>query len=161
MKKHHSKIETPLPIYSHWTEEIENIKEIQFPTECVVLFLCADFSKIPGSDLVDIAKFLMLKGVHYICCWGKECEKGHDCFDEANVILQVDENFERHVMSTWHSDESLDEALWFCIFNATPDDEFWEKCSTFIVGVGQAIASNKMSELLDDIESLNERVINT
>jgi hypothetical protein len=161
MKKHHSRIETPLPVYSDWIEKIEDLEGIQFPSQCVVLFLAADFTQISGADLVDLAKSLILKGVHYICCWGEESEFGHDCFEQANVILQVDDGFERHVMSTWHADESLEEALWFCIFNAAPDDEYWKICSTLAVGIGQSIGSNQLKELLDDIDSLNERIVNT
>ena len=161
MKKHHPSIDTPLPIYSHWIDEIENLNKIQFPSECVVLLLCADFSKASGQLLVDIANQLILKGVHYICCWGDECEKGHDCFDEANVILQIDDGFERLVMSTWHSNETLDEALWFCIFNAKPEDKFWDKCSTLVVSVGDHVPINAIPDLLDDIKSLDERIISS
>ncbi len=161
MKKHIPTIETPLPIYSHWVDEVGKINEIKFPTECVALFLSAYFSKISGSGLVDIAKVAILKGIHYICCWGNECEKAHDCFDEANVILQVDEGFERHVFSTWHANETIDEALWFCIFNATPEDEYWPKCSTLVLGIGKHVSPNLLPKLCDNIEELNERVINT
>lgn len=161
MKKHHSKIETPLPIYSDWIEKIDKLNEIEFPSEGVVLFLAADFSEISGSELVELAMLQISKGVHYICCWGSNCELGHDCFDQANVKLQIDKNFERHVMSTWHADESLEEALWFCIFNATPDDAFWETCSTLIVGVGNAVTANALQALLDDIDGLNEIIVNT
>ncbi len=123
--------------------------------------MAADFSEISGAELVELAKLQIAKGVHYICCWGPNCEIGHDCFDEANVILQINENFERHVMSTWHANESLEEALWFCIFNAIPDDEFLEICSTFIVGIGKAVTPEVLQSLLDDIHGLNKTIINT
>ncbi len=124
MKHHLTASKTPLPIYTEWVADIKATLEIEFPTEYVVLFWAADFRLIAGSEIVDLAKSLLFKGIHYVCCWGPECEKAHDCFDEAKVILEIDNGFERHVMTTWHSDESLDEALWFCIYNATPEDEF-------------------------------------
>jgi hypothetical protein len=161
MKKHTPTIQTPLPIYSHWIDELGKINEIQFPTECVALFLSADFSIVSGSKLVNIARVLISKGTHYICCWGNDCEKAHDCFDEANVILQVDKGFERHDFSTWHAKETIDEALWFCIFCATPEDQFWPKCSTLVLGVGEHFSQSLLPALCDNVEALNERVINS
>ena len=161
MKKHNPTIKTPLPIFSNWVKGFEDLIEIQFPSEFIVLFLCADFSEIEGSKMIEVAKQLILKGVHYVCCWGKECEFAHDCFDEANVYLEIDDGFKRHVMSTWHSNESIDEALWFSIFNAIPEDEYLSKCSTYAVGVGEFISSNILIGLCNNIEDLNERIINT
>ncbi len=161
MKKHNSEIETPLPIYSDWIEKIKKLDEIEFPSERVVLFLAADFSKISSMKLVELAKLQIAKGVHYVCCWGPDCEVAHDCFDEANIILQLDENFERNVMSTWHANESLEEALWFCIFNAKPEDEFLETYSTFVVGIGETATRKALESLLDDIYGLNEMITNS
>ena len=31
-------------------------------------------------------------------------------------------------MSTWHDDEPLAEAIWFMLFNAYPDDAFFDDC---------------------------------
>jgi hypothetical protein len=58
-------------------------------------------------------------GCGYICAWGQGCELVHDLFDQAALDV------ERFVMSTWHKDEPLSDALYFCLVNAFPDeDEF-------------------------------------
>lgn len=55
-------------------------------------------------------------GCGYVCAWGHGCELVHDLFDQA--ALQV----ERFVMSTWHTNEPLHDALYECL-NAFPDDD--------------------------------------
>lgn len=161
MKRHYSAIKTFFPVFPFWVEKIEDIKTIQFPTECVVLFIAADFSKLSEADLVNIAKALILKGLHYICCWGNECSFAHFCFDFANINLEIEEGFKRHIPSTSHNDKSIEESLWDCLFTAFPDEEYWDKCSTVVVGVGQEVSYSKLSKILDDIDQLNEMITNT
>lgn len=74
----------------------------------------------------SIAQWLVEGGCLYAIAWGLECEKWHDAVDWA--VLETfnyghipDEKF---VMTTWHSDEPMSEALWFagnCAFH--PDVE--------------------------------------
>jgi len=53
----------------------------------------------------------------YICAWGAGCEFVHDLFDLAST------DAERFVMSSWHNDEALAEALWFALCDAWPDED--------------------------------------
>lgn len=51
----------------------------------------------------------------YVVAWGVECEEWHDTVDWA--VLEVfdfgDIPDDKFVMTTWHDDEPLSEALWF------------------------------------------------
>ena len=68
------------------------------------------------------ARWLVDGGCLYAVAWGRECEKWHDAVDWA--VLETfdygdipDDNF---VMTTWHAEERLSEALWFagnCAFH--------------------------------------------
>ena len=68
------------------------------------------------------ARWLVDGGCLYAVAWGRECEKWHDAVDWA--VLETfdygdipDDNF---VMTTWHAEEQLSEALWFagnCAFH--------------------------------------------
>lgn len=72
------------------------------------------------------ARWLVKGGCLYVVAWGVECEKWHDAVDRA--VLETfdfgDIPDDKFVMTTWHSDEPLSEALWFagnCAFH--PDVE--------------------------------------
>lgn len=72
------------------------------------------------------ARWLVNGGCLYVVAWGVECEKWHDAVDRA--VLETfdfgDIPDDKFVMTTWHSDEPLSEALWFagnCAFH--PDVE--------------------------------------
>lgn len=60
-------------------------------------------------------------------------------------------------MSTWHNDEAFEEALWFCLYNAYPEDEVWEKTSIVVVSVSNLVSPQQLG-LLNDIGSLNNAV---
>jgi hypothetical protein len=55
-----------------------------------------------------------------VCAWGPDCERVHDIVDEERDARNP--NGPGVVMTTWHEDESLTEALWFVLAATTPDD---------------------------------------
>jgi hypothetical protein len=60
----------------------------------------------------------------------------HDSFDFAD--LEFDPQGKRGViMTTWHDDEPLSEAVWYFLSAAFPDDSYQKTCLDWIVaGVG-------------------------
>ena len=83
------------------------------------------------SDVVirAVANKLLRAGCVYICCWGPDCSRVHDCFDTVELMLRPDGPW---AMSTWHKDEPLCEALWFLLACAAPDDAFFGGCRASI-----------------------------
>ena len=63
----------------------------------------------------SIAQWLVNGGCLYAIAWGTECEEWHDAVDWA--VLETfdygDIPDDKFVMTTWHTDELLSEALWF------------------------------------------------
>lgn len=55
----------------------------------------------------------------YVCAWGPGCERVHDIVDEERDGGSEDN---RVLMTTWHANESLADALWFVLTCAIPDD---------------------------------------
>ena len=62
-----------------------------------------------------IAAWLVKSGCLYVVAWGVECEEWHDTVDWTNL-----ERFDfgdipddKFIMTTWHANEPLSEALWF------------------------------------------------
>ncbi len=100
------------------------------------LFIAADASKISNERIRAVAKLLIGRGLAYLCTWGPDCERVHDSFDFAD--LEFDPQGTRAViMTTWHDDESLSEAIWFFVSAAFPDESYEKTCLEWIVaGVG-------------------------
>jgi hypothetical protein len=65
------------------------------------------------------------------------------------------------VMTTWHSNESFEEALWFCLSDAEPYHGYQPTSVIVAVGVGDLVSSNTLSSICDDIEGLNNKIIYT
>ncbi len=55
------------------------------------------------------------QGMAYFSTWGPDCERLHDIMDETVVAWEVIEENPAplFIMTTWHCNEDLDEALWF------------------------------------------------
>jgi hypothetical protein len=88
--------------------------EFAEPRPYFVLFLAVDAMDVPDPVLTAFARKTLARGAAYICAWGPGCERVHDVFDA--------ERGESSVITTWHDDESLDQALWFALFVAFPDE---------------------------------------
>jgi hypothetical protein len=65
-----------------------------------------------------VSDWLVRSGCRYLMAWGHKCSEWHDCVDYANLAMYdfgeiPDDGF---VVTTWHEDEPLREAFWFCGF---------------------------------------------
>ncbi len=80
-------------------------------------FRCVIISETPCDDhwRNAVADALMAGACLYAICWGVDCSDWHDAVDSALLRAfdfgEVPD--ERHIMTTWHDKEPLDEALWF------------------------------------------------
>lgn len=101
------------------------------------------------------------KGVAYICTWGEGCERMHDIFDETVVWQEVSKNKEIPcIVTTWHTNDSLDEALWFALNNTHPDDFYFETCkSVLVTAVENKDFDKHLRLLLSDIEKFNKDIL--
>ena len=87
------------------------------------LFIATE--RMPEADDVSaLADHVISRGVFYVSCWGEGCEFVHDLFDEEDLRLHPPVEGQKYavVMTTWHDDESLAEALEFFWIAACPDD---------------------------------------
>ncbi|MFT7561144.1 MAG: hypothetical protein ACI93R_003069 [Flavobacteriales bacterium] len=158
MNQHKIKDETiAFPVYSLELEHFSELSEVSFPSEYFVLLLAADYSALAEKEISDVSLLLIDRGLKYILCWGNDCEKAHDAFDLGNILWEEENATENHVMSTWHNDESFEEALRFCLYNALLGDEFRNKTNIVVVSVSNAVTNQKLG-FLNDICSLHNAV---
>ena len=111
MKKHASISKYNYPVYSDAVQRVEDLLEIDFPSEKVILFLAGDYSNIDSQLIAEIGKGLIAKELVYVCTWGPDCEKAHDAFDRGSYKYEKETQKEFHLMTSWHEKDTLEEAL--------------------------------------------------
>ena len=92
-------------------------------------FLALDATSIGDEQIRRTAKLLIEKGIAYFCVWGPDCERVHDLFDLERLPK---EPRDRVVMTTWHSKDSLSEALWFFEYCVEPAEGFAADCRDWV-----------------------------
>ena len=73
-----------------------------------ILLIC------PVSDLTSLERSIELwieSGVELVSAWGMGCEKVHDRIDE--IVIGDGTDTSRFLMTSWHANETLDEAKEF------------------------------------------------
>jgi hypothetical protein len=144
----------PFPVFSTEVDSWQEIERLEIPTKYYVMLLLADYSAIDSEEMAKLAKRLITKGLRYVCCWGPESTLGDTGFDIGNILWEEENSVELHLMTTWH-DEPLAEAVWFWLYNGTPDDEYWSNCSAVVVNVSQTAPERDLDRMLCDIDYLN------
>jgi hypothetical protein len=110
-----------------YLDDIQLALDTVSPNYC--LFLAVEATSISDEELRKTAKLLLEQGIAYFCVWGPDCERVHDQFDLERM---PNESKGRVVMTTWHSKESLSEALWFFANCVAPDDGFEADCTEWV-----------------------------
>jgi hypothetical protein len=109
---------------------------LTLPSRYFVCLLAWESTSRSDTEILEFMRTLVKAGCVYLCSWGPGCERVHDLFDEADLERSSEGPF---AMSTWHADEPLAEAVWFALFNAYPDDAFFDGCaSTIGITIGSA-----------------------
>lgn len=88
-----------------------------------------------GSEVIElVARRAFDAGCAYVCAWGPDCERVHDRFDL--VAIQPSDDAKRElVMTTWHADQPLRDAVFFAVWAAYPDDAFGGPCRSVLAVV--------------------------
>ena len=122
-------------------------------------FLAWDARNTDTANIAALARALFARGVAYVCAWGPGCERVHDIFDEVELELEGQRPPESVVMTTWHNDESLEEALWFFVYSSYPDPAYEHSCTTGIAAViGREDWAIRVDAYLSDLNSLKAEV---
>jgi hypothetical protein len=120
---------------------------------------------IANNNEVDVGEYsrkansLIKSGLAYICAWGNGCERIHDIFDEENVYIEIEEKLttddENVIMTTWHQNEFIEEALYFFLFNTSPTEKYSSECKTALVLlIGISEETNKIKMYLENQDLL-------
>ena len=156
MVKEYTNLEKKLsfPVYLCEVDGWDELINFSAKTDNFVLLLLADFSRKTIEEIASVAKRLIDNGLKHICCWGPENTLGHMGFDLGNIEWEEENENSLHVTSTCH-DEPLAEAVWYCLYCANPDDEYWTSCSKIIMNVNGRVSASELDRLLSNIDHLN------
>lgn len=117
-----------------------------------VLLLAIDGSALEDERMSLIAQNLLSRGLVYVCVWGPDCERVHDLFDEES--RDPDQTDQSIVMTTWHPDESLSEAVFFFDSCAYPSAAYEADCRDWVaIAVGNQSWGEEIRSIL--IRGLN------
>jgi hypothetical protein len=121
-----------------------------------VAFVALDATRYRGEELCAFARTMLDQGCVYACAWGPDSGRVEDCFDEEDVAADMaGQPYASVVMTTAHQGESLDEALWFSIFVASPADA----PARAVIALSEAKWLDQIRARLADSERLRADVI--
>ena len=107
--------------------------DLRVISDSFVLGIAANTSTLTGPALVDMATQLLRRGASYVCCWGPDCSRLHDCFDESDSAVHGSSTDDRILMTTWHESESLEEMIWFALNSTVPAPHYFAHTRAVVI----------------------------
>lgn len=112
------------------SESLQWPAALKIPSKRFRLFVAADVRDIEVQVLADFGAMALKNGMVYFCAWGPDCERFHDIVDELIVADDLGQHLfagpspHDKVMTSWHVNETLPEAVEFFKNWARPDGGF-------------------------------------
>ncbi len=143
--------------------EVATSSEVLAATQSVTphfaTFLAWDTTSIEAGEIARLATLLHNRGLAYLCAFGPGCERVHDIFDEVEIELQAARPSDSVIMTTWHEDETLEDALWFFVNNSFPDAAYEDTCRIGIaMTIGNSHWAKQVASYLQNLSTLNAAV---
>ena len=112
---------------------------------------------VPDDSILEGAKKLVSGGLACLCAWGPDCERVHDLFDDAALEVGAALSGDDTIMTTWHSDESLEEALRFFVEDAFVTSGFEGTCKDWIIApISNPVWERLIQSKIGQINSTSE-----
>lgn len=112
-----------------------------------VVFACDP--KITPEQQANISEQLVERDCRYMLAWGFNAISWDTSVDIA--FINTDPDFsppeDRHVMTTWHDDESIDDVVWFALTNTNFDFHEFHNYLAVVIGRNQAIESEVVASI--------------
>ncbi len=120
--------------------------------EGFALFLALDTPTISTDVIGELAGWCIEHGLFAVSVWGSHCERAHDIFDEVDVQLGLaerDTGFDGRrpvVMTSWHADESVEDALDFFWSCSIPDQGMTPGPCRIALAVGDPVVEDRIRD---------------
>jgi hypothetical protein len=135
-----------------WPEDVALARSKHF-----VLFLAMDAEDVSDEEVAALARKALDQGMVYVSAWGKGAERVHDVFEEASADWDPDSDADTAILSEWHEEEPLSEALRFSVASAVPASAYEKGCrATLAVTIGNPDWAESVREWLEDPAKLDK-----
>lgn len=145
-------------LHTAFAPDFKTLAELQLPSSRTILLIAADATGVPAETIGLTAERLLASGLCYVCTWGPDCERVHDIFDEIHVG-DGSRDSDTEFMSTWHDAESLDDALWFFLHNATIPAGSTDFVAAVAVSIGNRECYAEIERALSDPSTFVKRCL--
>ena len=90
-----------------------------FVTGCryFVAMLVWNARNLSVDDISTAARKLIDNGCAYVCCWGDDCDRVHDIFDQELIECELNGVSHGRIMTTWHTDDTIEEFIEFSLLH--------------------------------------------
>jgi hypothetical protein len=130
---------------------------VRLATSRFVCLVVWDAAAAADDAVRQVAKWLVNMGAVYVCCWGSDCERVHDAVDTEDISRNP--SCDRVIMTTWHDKVPLDEAIYFALNTAWPDEGYAEGCgSTLAVCIGNETWAASVRSAFSDPRGFSNRL---
>ena len=135
---------------SNWPQQLDE------PVGPFVVFTAFETESSDLAVLGRFARTLLDQGCVYACAWGPGSGHVEFAFDLALVDAEIaGRPYNHDVGTTSHEDESLDDALWFAMFNAYPSDAV----PRALLAVSEEAWAGEIESRLANVEPWTARVM--
>jgi hypothetical protein len=120
------------------------------------LLLACNAEQVASGVIAEVAERALASGAVSILAWGPGCERVHDIFDAVYAPSVLDQPDCQVVITTWHANESLDEALWYFVDVAGLVEP---AADWLVVAVGHHDWTDQIRQRLSDLSGLRASVL--
>ena len=110
----------------------ESIGNDTFPKRPFICGVVLNDPKWPATAMSTLIYGLMERGAVYLAFWGLRCEEAHDIADHMREPF-TPTGTDDVVMTTWHTDESLVDYLWYLAFAACPTPGYYTDDRRYLI----------------------------
>jgi len=134
-------------------------EDLQLGSRYFLCLLAIDARASSDGDVLTLARWLLRLGAVFVCTWGPDCERVHDLVDQVDMELNPSSTVDSVVLTTWHADEPLSEALWFLLNAASPAENYLGDCrSALVITMGSSSWPGEVRSALSPPEDHDERL---
>ena len=109
--------------------------------------------RVAQLSQVETARAWVNAGVCYVCAWGPNSPEIEETFDYASFLPELGDPLPFTLMTTSHTDEPLEEALWFAFYSSNaPDEPEDGTCPVVVVADSAALEATCIAWIEGNVE---------
>ncbi len=135
--------------------------QMELPSKYFICFIVGNFSQDSDEVLSQVARKLLLNGAVEFCTFGDDCERFHDLIDEQVYVMKLENgSLEKVIMTSWHSSEPFEDALWYFLHATIPSEAYADECKCWVlVSIGNHAFKTEIREAFQDPEEFMKKVL--